>query len=145
MTKGRVAMPKRKKLSKLEQDAAAAKKAGLSYGKWRAEQQPCIDGSEKPAPATYGTRVCKQCGKTFALKDKRNRVYCCALCRQMAGQKAQLLKKREQRKKQLEITGRFCEHCGKDLSGADHRRRFCSQSCCKEHRKERLNAIKSYA
>ena len=76
----------------LASDAAKAKKAGLSYGQWKAMQKPV---PIVPKPQTPGTRkICLYCGKEFFDKYNRNRKYCDDGCRNGAFDK----KKRERLK-----------------------------------------------
>ena len=71
-------MGRKKKPDKLAQDAAKALAAGLSYGKWRAMQQPVE--TEKGIPEGY--KICPQCGKKF--KAGNNKKFCEEYCRQQA-------------------------------------------------------------
>ena len=90
-------MGRKKKPDKLAQDAAKALAAGLSYGKWRAMQQPVQ--VEKESEKDYKT--CPNCGKKF--KAGRNKKFCDAYCRnqayydkEMEIQKARYYRKKEQ-------------------------------------------------
>ena len=68
--------------SKLSQDAAAARAAGTSYGKWKALQgeQPIVPGKKSVPP---GYKVCVHCGKLF-LALGTTKLYCDASCSQRA-------------------------------------------------------------
>lgn len=60
-------------------DARAAKRAGLSYGQWKAMQKP---SEIKPALKIGENRcTCVWCGKEFVQRDKRPRKYCGDYCR----------------------------------------------------------------
>ena len=66
---------------KLAQDAAAALAAGMSYGKWKAMQNP-VKIEKPPLPDDW--RLCAWCGKPFKLKTKRKKLYCDSHCQQSA-------------------------------------------------------------
>lgn len=68
---------KNKEPDKLSRDAAAAKAAGMSYGKWKAMQTP-VKMVEKGIPE--GWRICAYCGKAFKPKSKRPQLYCEVYC-----------------------------------------------------------------
>lgn len=68
----------KKKPDKLSQDAAKALAAGMSYGKWKAMQQPV--STENGIPE--GWKACPQCGKPF--RPTRGKKYCEPYCRSMA-------------------------------------------------------------
>lgn len=71
---------KEKKPDQLALDAAAAKAAGLSYGKWRAMQPPKKDDKA----ILEGWCVCQWCGEKFRLKTRRPQKYCNYQCQQQA-------------------------------------------------------------
>lgn len=71
---------KKKKPDKLARDAAAAKAARMSYGKWKAMQKPAK--VEKKIPD--GWQVCQYCGKPFKPKTKRKQKYCDVGCQKSA-------------------------------------------------------------
>lgn len=90
-------MGRKKKPDKLSQDVAKALAAGMSYGKWKAMQQPVE--TEKGLPE--GWKICPQCGKKF--RSSQGKKYCEAYCRNQAYyekdleiQKARYYKKKEQ-------------------------------------------------
>lgn len=68
----------RKKPDKLAQDVSKAIAAGMSYGKWKAMQEPVKVEKEIPE----GWRVCEYCGKPF--KKKHGKRFCDMDCRQKA-------------------------------------------------------------
>jgi hypothetical protein len=86
-----------KKTDTLAMDAVEAKKAGMSYGRWKAMQMV----EEKPKGIPDGWLVCQYCGKPFKPKDKRPRKYCELFCQQRASDERESLKRAE-RKKQHE-------------------------------------------
>jgi hypothetical protein len=62
---------------KLAQDAAAAKAANMSYGKWKAMQEPVkIERNGIPD----GWLICAYCGIPFKPTTKRRQFYCGAAC-----------------------------------------------------------------
>ena len=75
-------MAKNKEPDKLAQDAAAALAAGMSYGKWKAMQDPVR--IYKPQDLAPGWKLCAWCGKPFMIKTKKNKLYCDAYCQRLA-------------------------------------------------------------
>lgn len=67
-------------MDKLSRDAMLARQSRLSYGKWKAMQDPVR--IEKKIPE--GWLVCKHCGKAFAPKHNRERQYCDWTCQRQA-------------------------------------------------------------
>lgn len=63
-------------MDKLAREAFLARRAGMTYGKWKAAQ-PTI---KKEDGIPDGWRSCKRCGKAFKPR-KANHVYCNAGCR----------------------------------------------------------------
>jgi hypothetical protein len=73
----------RRKEDKLAKDVAAAKAAGMSYGKWRAMRWLQGDVEEIKAPVKpKGLKECPWCGTLF--KPKRNQQYCDFNCQRAA-------------------------------------------------------------
>lgn len=68
----------KKKRDRLAEDAAKAKAAGMSYGKWKALQPP--DEPEKPKKIVI-ENTCQFCGKKFYQNDNRQRKYCSPECK----------------------------------------------------------------
>ena len=64
-------------MDNLARDAFLARKAGMSYGKWKA-MQPIAPKKEKVIPE--GWRKCKGCGIAFK-PNRGNHVYCEIECR----------------------------------------------------------------
>ena len=73
----------RKKTDKLAQDVSKAIAAGMSYGKWKAMQQPVK--VEKKIPE--GWLVCENCGKAFKPKTKKEQRFCDVICQKEAYRK----------------------------------------------------------
>jgi hypothetical protein len=65
-------------MDNLTRDAVAAKKAGMTYGKWKAMQDT---GPIVTVPRGGMIRTCKFCGKEFRQYDKRQRLYCDDVCK----------------------------------------------------------------
>lgn len=74
---GRTSGKKKKGPDKLAQEAAAAKAAGMSYGKWKAMQSAPVE-VKKEIPD--GWRVCEYCGRPYKPKTKRSQKYCEVYC-----------------------------------------------------------------
>lgn len=73
-------MAKKQKIDKLAQEVAMALAAGMSYGKWKAMQDPVK--CEKPKDCELV--VCKYCGKQFKPKVKKRQIYCDIYCQKKA-------------------------------------------------------------
>ena len=67
-------------MDSLTQNAIAAKKAGMSYGKWKALQKPVK--IQKTIPE--GWLICQWCGKPFKPKSKRKPKFCDCFCQRQA-------------------------------------------------------------
>ena len=81
----------KKKMDKLSQDAAAAKAAGMSYGKWKAMQGEQPIRKDPEVPETW--KICQYCGKPFKPTTKRPQLYCEAYCGTRAYYERERLKK----------------------------------------------------
>ena len=66
-------------MDRLARNAMLARQAGMSYGKWKAMQQP-VKVENKPVPE--GWRKCEYCGKPF--KKKSGKRFCDVYCREKA-------------------------------------------------------------
>ena len=75
---------------KLAQDAAAALAAGMSYGKWKAKQNPVK--IYKPQDLQPGWKLCAWCGRPFKLKNNKNQLYCEIYCQKTAQRYRDVLK-----------------------------------------------------
>lgn len=68
---------------KLSQDVAAARSAGLSYGKWKALQnEEQIKPKKVPVELPRLKRTCEHCGKVFYKEDRKAKRFCCVSCRE---------------------------------------------------------------
>jgi hypothetical protein len=93
---GRMIMAETKEMDKLSQDAMAARRAGMSYGKWKAMQDPVVI-EPKPDRKVVRRGVCRYCGKDFAMYDHRFRVYCSEECRELNWSKVLCERRKEGR------------------------------------------------
>ncbi len=80
---------------KLISEAAQAKAAGLSYGKWKALQP-----NPEPAVIPEGWRACDYCGGLFVAH--RNKKYCGSVCSGKAYRRDHPAKKQEYMMRALE-------------------------------------------
>ena len=71
-------MAKKKEPDKLAQDAAAALAAGMSYGKWKAMQNPVK--IEKPKLDEKEIILCLNCGAQVKQCTNHSRKYCGPYC-----------------------------------------------------------------
>lgn len=78
-------MTKQNEIDKLAQDAAAARAAGMSYGKWKA-MLPVVPIEPKPPLKSFAEieYVCEQCGCRFFRYDHIMVKYCGERCRNAA-------------------------------------------------------------
>ena len=70
-------------MDNLARNAMLARQAGMSYGQWKAMQQPVK--IEKAVPD--GWIVCENCGKAFKPKTKRPQRFCNCVCQKQTYQK----------------------------------------------------------
>lgn len=75
-------MAKKKEMDKLAYENHLALAAGMSYGKWKAMQDP-VKIEKKPGPFKIQTRICAYCGCEYVPTNNRNRAYCGARCRKL--------------------------------------------------------------
>ena len=87
-------MAKKKEMDKLSQEVSMALASGMSYGKWKALQEP-VKIEPKQPKEYFIRRICVVCKSEFISFDNRNRVVCGEKCRK-------LLPSERQRQKQLE-------------------------------------------
>lgn len=73
-------MGRHKKPDKLTRENAQALAAGMSYGKWKAMQQPVAVKEEKPPKPTYNVQKCAYCGTEFIDGGDKRRKYCGDRC-----------------------------------------------------------------
>lgn len=69
-------MAKTREPDKLAKDAAEAKKAGMSYGKWMARNYV----PPKPKEPRFAPVKCLNCGNLIYPTNKRARKFCCDYC-----------------------------------------------------------------
>ena len=67
-------------MDRLARNAMLARKAGMTYGKWKA-LQPVLPPEEKPLPE--GWKKCEECGKPFKARGGVQR-FCELGCREKA-------------------------------------------------------------
>lgn len=75
-------MAKNTEPDKLAQESTAALAAGMSYGKWKAMQNPVTIVKKDEIPD--GWCVCQWCGKPFRPKIKRVQKFCESECQRQA-------------------------------------------------------------
>lgn len=78
---------------KLSQDAAAALAANMSYGRWKAMQNP-VKIEPKKIPIGIETKKCPWCGVEFFSGDNKTK-YCSKRCKQLARNDRMVQKYRE--------------------------------------------------
>lgn len=81
-------------MDRLARNAMLARQAGMSYGKWKAMQQP-VKVEEMPIPE--GWRKCEYCGEIF--KRTQGRRFCDLECRRLAYRKKENAIQREYQRK----------------------------------------------
>lgn len=77
-------MARKKKMDKLSQEVAMAHAAGMSYGRWKAMQEPVK--IVKPDTLPEGWKKCEECGKPF--KSGKGKKFCDEVCRRTAYDKS---------------------------------------------------------
>ena len=83
----------------LAEDAAAAKAAGLSYGKYKAlQRENMLPSLKKPLPKVTGGPLCVICGQPMPATGCR-RKYCGPACADIAVQRYEAEKREERRKR----------------------------------------------
>ena len=75
----------KKKPDNLAMEAMAAKRAGMTYGKWKGLQSPVK--IEKKIPE--GWNICEYCGKAYKPKTKRPQKFCQPYCAYRAAKERQ--------------------------------------------------------
>lgn len=73
---------KKKQMDKLAWENSQALAAGMSYGKWKAMQDPVKIVKKDGVPD--GWSVCEHCGKSFKPKTKRPQRFCDYNCQRQA-------------------------------------------------------------
>lgn len=83
----------------LAEDAAAAKAAGLSYGKYKAlQRENLLPSIKKPLPKVASGPLCMICGQPMPTTGCR-RKYCGPACADTAVQRYEAEKREERRRK----------------------------------------------
>lgn len=88
-------------MDNLARNAMLAKQAGMSYGQWKAMQQP-VKPQKKPIPD--GWKACECCGNGF--KPKQGKRFCDIECRRTAyAEKDREIKREYMRKRRATMAG----------------------------------------
>ena len=74
-------MAKKKEMDKLSMDVHQAIAAGMSYGKWKAMQDP-VKIQPKVIPIGIETKKCAWCGVEFTGMDNKTK-YCSKMCKKL--------------------------------------------------------------
>lgn len=133
-------------MDQLSRDARAARKLGLSYGKYIAlykPKQPPAERYPKKSEQSDQEPRCAFCGKIIP-KNGKNRKYCSGACadearRQQHDDSAKKIKEAQPPKVKPPI---FCVRCGKQIPEHEHRRKYCSGACADEALEEQQNKYK---
>jgi RNase P subunit RPR2 len=105
-------MARKKEMDNLAKDAAAAKAAGMSYGRWKAMQEnPVVIKKKVEIPETW--KICPHCKKPFKPNQNGSKqIYCEISCqrgaqreRNIANGKSQEYYRRYKEKKLAEKAG----------------------------------------
>lgn len=104
----------KKKMDQLTQDAVAAHKAGMSYGKYMATKNPPTIVRK---PEDY-KHTCAFCGKEFYSKTKAVRKYCSDKCRQDYYYRTK-----------HELIVKTCPICGKEFAAETNWNKYCGEFC----------------
>lgn len=91
---------KHKEPDRLAQESTAALAAGMSYGKWKAMQNP-VEIQKPPIPD--GWRTCVWCGSPFKIKNNKNQLYCEVYCQRSAQSDREKKKKAERSALEVEM------------------------------------------
>jgi hypothetical protein len=75
-------MAKKKEMDKLSREVAQALACGMSYGKWKAMQDPVKIVPKTDMPE--GWKKCEWCGTWYKPKSKRPQKYCEPYCQVQA-------------------------------------------------------------
>ena len=99
-------MAKDKKTDKLAYEAAQARTAGMSYGKWKAAQKHEYAKQETVQQPPVMRRTCVVCEKVFEQYDKRQRKYCSIYCKREADYARERAERAEARQRREQLRGR---------------------------------------
>ena len=128
-------------MDRLAMESAAALKAGMSYGKWKAMQprvEVDVQGIKTDKKAKAG-RTCRSCGKEIPLNANGNRRYCSNFCLNEHLRESALA--RYYQKKDCSEVERVCQNCGNAIPKyMNGNVRYCSPECQYEARREKERA-----
>lgn len=79
---------------KLSKEALIARSSGMSYGKWKALQEP-VATTPKKNLIKIETNICAYCGCEFTSSTNHKQIYCGDRCRKRRNNEQQKLKYRE--------------------------------------------------
>ena len=88
--------------------------------------QNCVNAYRKEQTKKKLTKICKQCGKTFIGKSKKQ-IFCSPECQHKAQRK---IKEKQKIK---------CKYCGNEFTPDKHHQFYCSDECKETARKKRYN------
>ena len=118
-------------MDNLAREAVIARASGMSYGKWKAMQNPT---KIEPVKEQKKTK-CLNCGAEIVNAGNRARKYCDSYC----GSQYRERKYREgfYEKQEYEPTGSEakCRSCGKIFIKAHYRQNFCNRVCYEADKK----------
>lgn len=98
-------MAKNKAPDKLAQESTMAIAAGMSYGKWKAMQEPVKIPKRDPyadLPPEKKRSTCAWCGKSFIQSRNGKQIYCELYCQRMANYERKRQRILERRAKNAE-------------------------------------------
>ena len=134
------------KMDQLTQDCIAARKAGMSYGKYMATMytppviHPVVEVEPELAEPkeTAIKRVCKNCGKEIPRNARSDRRHCDDECRYEWNKKLALARYHKNKMKDNDGNEyRVCSACGKEIPTYMHgSSRYCSEECRYERQLE---------
>lgn len=118
-------------------EAIAARKAGMSYGKYKATHPGTyltsveIEPPNPPKPEPV-RRSCARCGKMFEVDAHKRKRYCSMECADATAKERDLGRQRERRAAARAQTRKICPICGNEFTPSRMHRTLCSQECAKE-------------
>lgn len=130
-------MKRGESMDKLTMDAIAARKAGMSYGKYKAAHPGTyltsveIEPPKPPKPEPL-CRSCARCGKMLEVDAQKRKRYCSIECANATAKERDAELRRKYRAAVREKIKRVCPICGKEFTPSRMHRTLCSQECAKE-------------
>lgn len=109
-------------MDNLAKEAVLARSAGMSYGKWKAMQNP----TKIEKKADPNERRCRNCGEIIVQKTNRSRFYCGAYC---GYQYRERIARENGDYKVLGYGTRNCPICGKEFTPKTQGNKYCSRDC----------------